>query len=482
MGLIWVLAIGICLVLIQLAWYGFLPLLSATIAAAVFRPLLHSKWHLYWIIPIINASIWEFFIRDEVNAIYFGWIYSAVMGAAGAAVAHALLRQFEYGVQSRALDLVAKVAPFTVLCIGICVAPIRLSIANFDDSATKLSTALTPEDQQRLDNSMKLLFARAKCYRTCTHPNECKTFRLFHNGKTAAQLIKDGDQVAADIRLNYACRVNSLTWELEAVETDNPRYSWNKNEGYPTLQFTLHNKTPQQLRSVYGVVSVSREADQPSTTRLFCCTIPQGLAPRKSTKCVVRLPKTGWQRAGFAERAPETNNILCELVIHSVIAEDGILDFRVVRTEKERCEDIIRRIDQRRFDYGWRHLNVDPDYHSLHGPHVDVSSLREEVRPFFPDEPELTRIQSGEQGQLDTGYSVKGRLPVAPFGNGGVRVSVDTADGVQLVGQRLAENGEFTLFVYPTATDRTPMPSHCSVRIVLDVDNAITDRFAITTD
>ena len=367
--LIFILCIVIALALLFLA-----PLLSAVVAAVLVFPLLKDKRHIYWIIPILNASVWEFFLRDTVETLYFGWAAALAIGFIAAAAAHLLLpRRLDYPTPE--LDVVAKLIPFVVLCVGVCVAPLRLSTADFDRSTLKLKAELPVQDQQLLDNGIKLLFARAKCYQKCKTLKECDTFRLFYNGQTADQLIEEGNAAAAYLRRDYSSRIQSLDWALEEVCLENPKYSIGQKNGRPRLTFTLRNKKSKTIRSISGVVRVTGFGDEHPTSCVFRCGVPQGLAKGRSKECVVQVPKNGWRRGGLEEDAPEHQAIEVEVVIHRVITAERVRDFREIRKERARCENIIARIDQRRFDYGWRHLNADPDYYRLHSPNVDFAAL-----------------------------------------------------------------------------------------------------------
>ena len=480
MGLLLMLMLGLGAILLHLCWSGGLPLFSAVLATAIVHPQLKRKWHVYWIVPLLNTSVWEFFLRDQLGGIYFGWTYGVLVSLVAALAVHTWkVRRGEVeGLTIPPLDLLVKLVPIVVFFVGLDSAPPRLNPADFDPSAAKMSEQLPPQDQTQLDNALKLLFARAKCYLHCSHPSECHTFGLFHRGKTASQLIDEGRLVAEDIRLNYGCRIQSLDGELATVRVSDAKFLRQQPGFRPQLRFQLKNRTSARLRSLVGVVSVDLDSDTP-VTNIFCCDLSGGLPIGESTDCVVRLRRDGWRRGGDRWDAPH-RAMKCEVVIQGVISDTGILDLRPLMKEKERCIKIVQQIDERKFDYGWRHLNVDPQRQQLHGPNADLVALRSSSSPFFPDQPAKRRVRCGEFGHLQTGYTLRGRIPPEAKQTGFV-VDVGSSE-FTMVGYRLSVQGDFELFFFPRGGDGTFDPNRYRARIRLDHGDGVTQELWLEAD
>lgn len=485
MMLLWALFLGLIEALVVLLWSGLLPFVTGLIGAMVVLRLLSRQWHVYWIVPALNATIWECFLRD-LPSFYFGWGYAAGIGAVAAAAANVWQSRTSQTVEGGGrngefapFSIVVMSLPIVVLWVGLNEAPPRLSVANFDQSSKNMSAGLPPEKQQSLDNSLKLLFARVDCCCKCTNPDSCDTFRMFHNGKTAEQLIEAGDRAAEHFRLNYSCRQRLLDCELKSVLIDNPALSLGENPGRATLTFSLKNKRRETIENVYGVVSIKGPENDEPMTCAFCCSLSPELKTDRSRECVVEIPGTAWRQGERACGSPTEEPAECQVVVQSVIAASAVRDFRVLRTEYARCDDILDRIHRRCFDFGWRHLRADPNWLNQDGGQLNLELLRQEALPFFAEFPQAEVVRWGEYGYLDTGYVIHGTLPrnariPVEFG-----VQCKDNEAIKLVGSRYFENGNFELYIFPTATDKMPLPANCDLRLALGEDEEMEWRLPI---
>jgi hypothetical protein len=487
MLLLWALFLSLIAVFVELLLSGLPPFVTASIGAIVVLRLLNHKWHVYWIVPVLNATIWECFLRD-LPIIYFGWEYAAGIGAVAAAVTDVWRSRTPRAVQGSGRNgefapfgIVVKSLPIVVLWVGLNAAPHRLSVANFDQSSENLSAGLPPWKQKRLDNSLKLLFARAKCYDKCTDPESCRIFGMYHNGKTAEQLIEEGDHAAEHFRLNYGCRQVLLDCELKSALIDNPALSLEENAGRVKLTFSLKNKRRETIGSVYGVVSIKGPQNDEPTTCAFCCSLSPELKPGRSRECVVEIPRTGWRQGERECGYPTEEPAECQVVVQSVITVSGVQDFRVLRKEYARCDVILGMIRRRCFDFGWRHLNADPNWLKQDGGQVNLELLRQEALPFFVDLPQAEVVRLGECGHLETGYVMHGTLSRNARIPREFRVQIKDNEVIKLVGSRYFENGNFELHIFPAATDKMPLPAKCDLRLVLGEDEEMVLQLPIDT-